>query len=715
QDVSFQLFTDGSASKDGHRSGYSVIALLKVGAVCTMVGIIGEQLVGNADTQWPSTGALALDAEQIAIATAILWTLQMRALIPKVRCQIWFDCQAAGYAASGQWTVINDMGSRLRNLALMADQVGEVSIEYGHVKAHAGNGWNEVADAVAKALSCGNICAQGPPDETVKAFLELDLAWAGFNLRAARDGSSRVAAGQLWWNESQFRPYQLTVNQLIPTSAEDNKGIGTTEQCFRLRACTANVQGLTGHYKYVEEQLDRMAMNVVFLQETKGHSGICQSSAYLRLSTEACRHFGVAVWFHRRLGAMQIDGVPLVIQEEDIEVLAETPRLLTLVVRKDGRKFGFIAGHCPHSGRAEERDAFLEQLASILHRLKRSHLVLCGIDLNGRVQAPYELVCGTLTCDDPDATGQKFTETLASAGMWIPSTYNELHQRDPYTYCHPSGNESRIDYVVVGGRANIDGAGSETCQDFDNGSPNEDHRLAALTLEGRLQLSQGRPKLWRPVYDRDKLATPEGAREQDDRRGGAFAEQPLNIGKAEQSMTLKVMIAEAKDKFLRQVAAEGHQNVTAVLQRARKAGVGGRNRRPVSRPLPRLIDPKTGEVATTAADRDKIWLQFFGEQEQGKVIPTDSLIQQAGEWQDRGDSEWSWELLPSTAEIEAVFRRTPKGKAGGIDAIPSDLLATSPGPLAQLLQPLYLKSLLAGRQPLQWRGGILYEAYKNSG
>ena len=106
---------------------------------------------------------------------------------------------------------------------------------------------------------------------------------------------------------------------------------------------------------------------------------------------------------------------------------------------------------------------------------------------------------------------------------------------------------------------------------------------------------------------------------------------------------------------------------------------------------------------------------FFGNQEQGEVISTQQLIREAGTWHYESPGEWQWHLLPSTVEIERVFRRVPKGKAAGLDSIPSDVLHNCPAEMAQLMQPLYMKALLTARQPLQWRGGVLFEAYKNSG
>ena len=110
-----------------------------------------------------------------------------------------------------------------------------------------------------------------------------------------------------------------------------------------------------------------------------------------------------------------------------------------------------------------------------------------------------------------------------------------------------------------------------------------------------------------------------------------------------------------------------------------------------------------------------MWLHFFGEQERGEVVTTTSFLNEAARWTYEEPNAWEWDLLPTSLEIERVFRCTPKGKAAGLDGIPSDLLSQCAVAMTQLVQPLYLKALVCGRQPIQWRGGCLYEAYKNAG
>ena len=76
-------------------------------------------------------------------------------------------------------------------------------------------------------------------------------------------------------------------------------------------APSINVQGLSGNYRYIEEQFEHGGFNVVMLQETKSPGGQCKSKRYYRLATEPQRHWGVAIWFSRRFGVLNIDGFPV--------------------------------------------------------------------------------------------------------------------------------------------------------------------------------------------------------------------------------------------------------------------------------------------------------------------------------------------------------------------------------------------------------------------
>ena len=160
---SLHIYTDGSACACTGRSGYAVILLLKVGATFAILGVLGEQLLGNEASEWMPLEPAALHAEQVAAAVALLWLVQFRAFMPVIDGHLFVDCLAAGRAVTGQWAPPNELAVRSHNLELIIREMDGVRLQVHHVRSHEGNGWNELADAVAKCMAAGGRTFASPP------------------------------------------------------------------------------------------------------------------------------------------------------------------------------------------------------------------------------------------------------------------------------------------------------------------------------------------------------------------------------------------------------------------------------------------------------------------------------------------------------------------------------------------------------------------------
>ena len=103
--------------------------------------------------------------------------------------------------------------------------------------------------------------------------------------------------------------------QLVPTVAASWDG--DADVPFGLVAATLNAQGLAGKYQYYEEQLRALECNLLFVQETKAPASFCLSRSFLRMSTDAQKHWGVGIWISRTLGLLTLQGKPRLVQEAD--------------------------------------------------------------------------------------------------------------------------------------------------------------------------------------------------------------------------------------------------------------------------------------------------------------------------------------------------------------------------------------------------------------
>ena len=807
--LALHLYSDGSWSPATQLGGFGVVVVLESGPYQALFAAMGDQTHGNEQTPWPCQGAPALCNERNALACALLWALQSLSYLPAEEIVFHYDCNAVGKAASGEWAPDGALMQKLRDVQNWLEQAANARVSYEHVKAHAGHPLNELADTIAKKAANGYMRRFAPPPYAVRLLLDHDFSWIATSLaRCLRDAMPFRGGSLLQWNpDHDFGCFELQPGQLVPTVEQYVGNATTAITSFDITAATLNVQGISGKHRYLESQFQQERCNLVLLQETKTASGVCASKAFLRLGTDSERHWGVAIWISREIGLFTTQGKPVLVTENDIRVASESPRLLVLEITVAGIRVVVFSGHCPHSGQRVEAQAYIQRLREILLSLKGAHLVIGGIDLNGRPPARFEDVTGDLQCGEADATGADAVAAFRDLRLWLPSTFSMCHCGESTTYKHSQGTEHRIDFVVQGGKAQIHQARSQVLHSFDVGGAHDDHWPAKAELRGTIPQAGTVTRLWRPRYDRAKILSPEGRRIVDRwmrtyrppswsthpdehcmhfnnyvrslldtffskepsgpraeyitpaiwrardaklalkartrdrsrlwrrlvgvafRQWGTDVDQGLGFLVHKQGLLYQIVsaaigfvtahikrtIRQEKAKYLQGLAAKGGPHPADILRHLRSAGVGGAKSRPRHRQLPVLLK-EDGTQVSTRAERDLLWLTHFGKQEQGQVETTSAfLARDHCRLVVDAELQWTPADLPSLAEIEAVIRLAPSKRAMGLDGIPSEILKAAPGPMASALQPLMTKSMLLLRQPLQWRGGLLYEAYKGAG
>ena len=167
----------------------------------------------------------------------------------------------------------------------------------------------------------------------------------------------------------------------------------------------------------------------------------------------------------------------------------------------------------------------------------------------------------------------------------------------------------------------------------------------------------------------------------------------------------------AFDKFLCHLGGlQGDQ----LLRALNSFGLGGRARRRGRPPAPVLRGPD-GSFLLGRGAHERAWNVFFGAMEGGEMIPTEAFIKAASAGCSADDIEVSLQTVPKLWELEQTYLKVPCHKAAGLDSIPPELLKAAAPEVAALFYPLVLKSSVRIQQPLQWKGGILYESFKTSG
>ena len=131
------------------------------------------------------------------------------------------------------------------------------------------------------------------------------------------------------------------------------------------------------------------------------------------------------------------------------------------------------------------------------------------------------------------------------------------------------------------------------------------------------------------------------------------------------------------------------------------------------------VTDSNGVVAKSVAEEKLVFREMFCEQLDGKNVQFSELIK-ADRDSHRPSGFWNVDIdvvskcLPSFMEVANSFARVGGGAAGE-ENIVGKINSVFPCLMACLFYPIVIKSICRLRPPLQWRGGMLHELYKNKG
>ena len=801
------LYTDGSAING--RAGWSVV-IVSVDAscdICHFAGCFGGRIPG--DESLGADSADALQAEQCALCWACLWVLPQLELLLRTYHRILFcwDCTTAGLGASGDCCLADSpLSSPLRGLFALLQATGGNRIQGRHIKAHEGHPWNELADVAANRFRKAEIefmhlrCV-------AEAFGSVDWQWAPVVSSAGLPPVhfGREGAG---WGFRFPRHNGCIPPNIVPIRETEHAFNGDVQgpdwRSISLKAASANVQGLTGKHKFLEEQFLADGYDFICLQETKTKGGMFSSKAFHRFASEHDKHWGVAVWVRR---SITLDGSSRLIDVADCRALVSEPRLIAVKVVVDSFRILCISAHLPQQAHGQHaRSTSFSTLRDVLGKASPNTVVILGIDANARLPCGFAQVTGNVEHGEPDAFGYRFAEFLSECGLWAPATFAEIHSGETATWRHAQGSTSRIDFICVGRALPCSHVHSWVACDLDLLTAQEDHRAVAFSgVFWQDRSSKGAGHLWRGKYDLPKLGSPEGkelirdafaktgsipwevgvnehafileqvahdvldrhfASKRDGPRSSYISDEVwslrerrnrlkshtrfwkegrstalLKVGFAALSGRrcvldwckidflfdlfaaavrfstgrIKSSICADKQHLLKSLISGSEGGSLQRVQRAiKQCGLGSRAKSKGGRPIPILLDGQ-GQPISSRADLDAHWLQHFGEMEAGCTVSFHEFVETANTYQPPVDVDIDWTILPTFQEVEAQFRQVRCGAASGLDGLPPEVFKAAPQALAALFHPLMVKSALCLVQPVQWRGGILFEAYKNSG
>ena len=438
----------------------------RLGAACILFvqDSHGWKFGGYIRHSFPGEGT-SYDAELMAHLMSIKWCWDLLRLfqfhhftIPEVNFV--FDNMSAGYAAEGKWkaNIDHPIFAAVRSLHHVCQTAFNIDIQMWHEKSHAGWAGNEAADVLAgSAIECKSHNAFWMhffDPRTAKL-----IQWVWFLLCG---DALPFFEGQRWnLPKIEGKINDEVLEGIKPTCETDNGG-----KClpWTLEIMSHNVMavGAGGEEKWkkgpglVEAFFKQMAIDGVHLfsiQESRLKRPPSSLNKYFYVFHTAPTQDGLGgllVGFSKKqpLGKNN-EGKVIRFHEHDVRLIHGCPFLMILYVKNGLLNFIFITGQAPHSGK-DEREV-QQWWQNVSNLLPRKFIELPRIfvgDANARVGSIVTQPTGPWQAETENTGGHHFQSFLARESLFVPATFQQYQHGPGWTWCHPRGTKSRLDYAA---------------------------------------------------------------------------------------------------------------------------------------------------------------------------------------------------------------------------------------------------------------------------
>ncbi len=454
-----RFYTDGSKMREG--AGAATILFIRDGDQWHFGGYLSQ----------PSLVKCAHYAELLAIAMSFHWLNNLLMYCSMTQTELpyvtfAFDATSAGYKAFGNWGGFSypDEAANIRSVWHMLASRYNFHWDTIHVRSHQGNPGNEMADAMAKAAALGRFNQRSVSTwrNYIMITRDVDIKWLWTLWKPE---------WKEYWNGSELwlppRPNTMpdvshcfgfddsvTEEQVIPSSTFCCNVATANVLTLMPNAKTASQMGLQG--KARTESIMQMAhlaqLHIVGLQETRMRKipkAVTKNYFVFGGAASQRGHYGTQLWFSRTLALDE--GQQCFFEKQHFRILSQGERVLMVRVWSPWFKAIVVCAHAPHSQcDNEERKKWWEALkAATPAKYKQwAHILL--IDANGRVgEFPNQHV-GDHQSDLQDDNGASLLDYLMEYNLWIPSTFETIHEGPGGTWHHHAKDQwHRGDYVAL--------------------------------------------------------------------------------------------------------------------------------------------------------------------------------------------------------------------------------------------------------------------------
>ena len=539
---SYTLYLDGSSSSIN--AGWSVIVTCFIESQETFIGCIyGTVQINEQQPDWygaHTTDNVAGELTALACAQnlAIRWPFPQRVCIrpdlqlSKTVAESTTTCKSNSRLAQ----ICRAQGGWLTNLACIEE-----------VRGHSGNAWNELADAVAKHAMRH---AQNPAQDEFRmlhAFAQcqhdVNWAWMQTTHPAVSACFPMLQNQQVLHFEKPTRSLAITPVELQAPPAADS------QQQWMLQIRSANVLAAevwdtksTGSKRTgqrtvrLDQQWHLAGAHAIGVQEARTMEGRSSTPHYMVFASGAktarAPLYGCELWIHRTLPVcFQADGTPITFASASFVVQHADPRRLFVEARLHRTVYAFVVLHAPCLGTPVSQNVspkaninnWWEETSALYHKLIRTSLCWIMVDANAPLGDGDGVHFGPVGSEPLSRHTDDFANFILEHNLFVPSTFQHLHQGQTTTWTHATGTRSRKDYILVPLPSATLATKSWVDTKHDSTFSHEDHLPVVLECQG-----------WMPVqgetapYKWDEQALIDPARCQQFRRTCHPA--PPNLG-----------------------------------------------------------------------------------------------------------------------------------------------------------------------------------------
>ena len=519
--VAYHLYTDGSKVPDC-AVGAGIVLLTEHQYGLSFGGAISKVI---------STEGHAGVGENGAVIWALLWALQLSNHVWEtfgvfdVHFYFHFDAVNAGYLAGGYTRTKQFPHHRtlMRSLAHVLQGRHSLSrMHWRHVKAHAGNPWNEFADALAKYAS-------QHPDRVShsalwQAWLEdpdslLAIQWVWYLEQMCAENSyvPRLRNGFLECNLTQV-PQDLEAGRepsLNHTPEATDKPIQidftiATANVLTLHNDNCRRQGTSISRQFViMQQFHEAGCVIVGIQETRHQHLVGTNNPWYHVLGHPASpqgQDGIQLWISSRLPLHEAGPC---IQKEHIRIVFACPTTLIVKINVGSWKCIIVTGRAPHSGKPRhEAISYWNRISDVLQRKAYGWpIFFCG-DANAHVGECPTTAIGDLAPAQENQAGEVFHHWLLAHNLKLPATFAESHSGSAHhSYYSPDGKHgTRIDYVAVPQEVSYEKLNSWIAEDIDLSVQRTDHHAVLCHCSFTIIAPPQRGRREKPAWDSHHLS-----------------------------------------------------------------------------------------------------------------------------------------------------------------------------------------------------------------